>query len=199
MQEDVAVDEIESIALWRVGLPFPAEDRREWTFLAVEVGHIAIEMSLLQQVRAAGKIIDPRPGLFSPSLVAIEPEPVGSKRQAGRHVGQRLMGRLMNFKAVDAQREFEIGDFLERVGREGPRRSVRGHGLSAHKVLPVNVRDGRSSAQIGQVRRIGTGPARPRPHGSHGNVGLGAHFHVVAERGTMILECFAVVTHPTLV
>jgi len=86
MQEDVAVDEIESIALWRVGLPFqpktavsgPSSRRSR---------PIAIEMSLLQQVRAAGKIIDPRPGLFSPSLVAIEPEPVGSKRQAGRHVG----------------------------------------------------------------------------------------------------------------
>ena len=70
-------------------------------------------MSLLQHEAGACQVADPGIGLFGPGLVAVEPLAERPKRHSGRLVHQRLVGRLVNDKAVDAVQEFLVGCGLQ--------------------------------------------------------------------------------------
>ena len=50
IQQHIAVDEVESIAIRCILLRLPSEHRRQRPFLSVEVGHISVKVPLLQQV-----------------------------------------------------------------------------------------------------------------------------------------------------
>ena len=70
------------------------------------IGHIA---ALLQHVAAAGEIVGPCSGLFSPRLMAVEPLSVEVQSESGAHVVQWLMGTLVYNKAVGTVGHFKIG------------------------------------------------------------------------------------------
>src|ERR1700677_4249754 len=112
MQNHVAVYEIKPVSVRRVFNPFPTEDCRQWTLLAVEIRDVSGVMSLLQHVRAARKISDPRPSLSSPRVIAIKPEPIRAQRQPRRHIRHGLMRGLMNLEAVHTLRKLQVGNFF---------------------------------------------------------------------------------------
>ena len=90
----------------------------------------------------AGQIVDPRPGLFGPGFIAIEPLPERPEGQPGSSslAYQRLMCGLVNHKAVDAIEKFLICGGFQSGWRPRPGGFSRGHGLGGGNVLAVDVR-----------------------------------------------------------
>src|SRR5579884_3079882 len=116
MNQRVGVDIVESVSRRNVG-GLVRKDRGEVRVLAVEVNNVRAKMPLLQEIAAPGEIIDPRPGLVGPRLIAIEPLAERSERESRLFINQRLVRRLMNHNAVDAVDELLVGRGLQRLRR----------------------------------------------------------------------------------
>ncbi len=66
MQHNVAVHKVEAITIRRILDRLPSEDRGQRALLAIEVSHVGVVMSLLQQVGTARQISHPWLGLIRP-------------------------------------------------------------------------------------------------------------------------------------
>ena len=121
VNQRIGVDVIEAIARRHIRRLI-RKDRGQVRILAVEINQVRAEVPLLQQEAAARQVVDPRPCLFRPGLVAVEPLAEGSQRQSRRLAHQRLVRRLVNHKAVDAVQQLLIGRRLQRRRRPRPRR-----------------------------------------------------------------------------
>src|ERR1700730_4198050 len=91
-----------------------AKDGCHIAVLSVEVSNIGNESSLLQQVRIASEIGDPRLRLFRPGLITIEPLAERPQSQSRSLADQRLMHRRVNHKAVQTNRQLLVSRGFQR-------------------------------------------------------------------------------------
>src|SRR6476661_5099439 len=108
MDEAVGIDVVEPISGRYVGA-LVCEDRRDVIVFAIEIDEVGSEMSLLQHVGTAGKIVDPCTCLFRPGFIAREPLTKRPKPKPGCLADERLVNRTMDDKAIDAFCQFLIG------------------------------------------------------------------------------------------
>ena len=158
--ERVQVDVVEVASARHRPVRLVAEQRRERRLLADEHGDIDGRNALVEQVRAAGQVVDPRPGQLRPWLGADERlSQVRRQADPGRRHLRRLMRGGVDAEPGDAERELQVGDVLQPPGRVAPWPVKSRHRLCAGERLAVDMCHRRRALEIGDVRGRGLPPA----------------------------------------
>ena len=172
--------------------------------VAIVVGYVGDVSALLEHITGAREIVYPRAGLLCPSLVTVEPLSV-DLQSLSRNLGiYRLMGTVVDDDTVDAAGEFEVGDRLEQVGREGISQSVAvqsvgGKGFGGNQILTIDVSHRRRFAYVtllaGLAAVIHVHHGFTRPHRTHRDSAVLLDSHAVGFIDAARLVALEVGTH----
>ena len=180
MGQNVGVGEIETVTVGRIRDGVLGIQTGERSLLAIKIGHVRDVPPLLQHEAVARDIVDPRLGHLGPAFMPVEILSENGERQPRQLVIDRLVNRCVDNRPVHAQREFQVDDAPQIVGRIGPGGGSRSHRFRRDEILAIDMRDRCRATDVGNKGRKRSFVAVIRPHGRHGHVGISPHRHVIA-------------------